>query len=68
MGQVNRLTFGDKGTWSLKYNLIWDQLLELEVFPREIAQREVAWYMGKQNRYGTPLESRAAFTKTDWFV
>jgi hypothetical protein len=38
------------------------------LFNQEIIRREVAWYQKKQERYGTPLDNRAAYTKADWLV
>ena len=60
------LAFGQPGTWSLKYNLIWDQILDLGLFPASLREREVAWYFKKMNRYGPPLDSRKDYTKLDF--
>lgn len=63
-----KLTFDQPHTWSLKYNLLWDELLGLDIFTPEIRKQELDYYLRKQNRYGTPLDNRSTYTKADWLV
>jgi hypothetical protein len=67
-GDHYRLAFDVPGSWSLKYNLVWDTLFQLNLFPKEVAEREVACYKLKKNRCGTPLDNRRTYTKADWLV
>ena len=62
------LAFDKPGTWSLKYNLVWDDILDLDLFPNDVKQREVDWYQKISKRYGPALDSRQDYTKLDWVI
>jgi len=53
-------------TWSLKYNLLFQYVLQMDLFPSHVLNEEEAFYLTKINKYGVPLDNRAIFTKTDW--
>ena len=67
-GKGWRLTFDQDDSWSMKYNMVWDRLLDLGLFGEEIAKEEIALYTEKMNQYGVPLDNRADYTKIDWLA
>lgn len=62
------LAFGKPETWSQKYNLVWDKLLGLNIFPEDIIRTELDYYPAVFGEYGLPLDNRSTYTKSDWII
>jgi hypothetical protein len=65
-GEHTKLAFDQPNTWSQVYNLVWDNLLDLHLFPASLAKSEAAFYLTRMKPYGLPLDSRKTITKLDW--
>jgi hypothetical protein len=66
-GDHTSLTFDGQG-WSMKYNLAWDKVLKLHLLDEGFYKREIESYLSRINAYGLPLDSRRAYTKSDWIL
>ena len=65
-GTHYKLAYDRSGTWSQKYNMVWDKAWKTDIFPETVKKQEYNFYVGKLNTYGLPLDSRSSYTKSDW--
>ncbi len=62
------LAYGQKGSYSIKYNMLFDKLFGFSLFSREVCEEETSYYVSKNNAFGVPLDVRADYTKSDWIL
>ncbi|MDE6756556.1 MAG: DUF1793 domain-containing protein, partial [Muribaculaceae bacterium] len=68
-GDHYKMGFSDPAeTWSQKYNLLWDKMYGYNNFPAYVYDRELAWYLKHNPKYGTPLDGRDNSAKSDWLM
>ncbi len=63
-----RLAFDWQNSFSMKYNIAWDKLFGTEIMPKEVLSSEFSSYAKHMNDYGLPLDNRADYTKSDWYI
>lgn len=61
-----RLAYDQAGTFSLKYNAVWDKLWGTGLFPDQFFDGEMRRYRAEALPYGIPLDPREKYTKSDW--
>lgn len=63
-----RLAFDQEGSFSMKYNLVWDKIWGTNIFDLSKFETELSSYLKRSNTYGMPLDNREDYTKSDWLV
>ena len=63
-----KLAFDRAGTFSMKYNIVWDKLFGTGIMPSCVIESEVASYRRRAHTYGLPLDNRQPYTKSDWLI
>lgn len=63
-----KIAFDVPNSYSLKYNLVWTQLLDLKQgnLWNDVITDEIAYYKTKSNKFGVPMDMRHAYVKSDW--
>ena len=63
-----RLAFDKPGTFSMKYNIVWDKIWGTKLFKDYLITSEFFSNCKHINCYGMPLDNRQTYTKSDWLV
>ena len=63
-----RLAFDQPGSFSMKYNIVWDKLWNTGLFAPSVLYAEFASNRKHFGPYGMPLDNRQTYTKSDWIA
>ena len=63
-----KLAFDKEGSYSMKYNMVWDKIWGTGLFDEKVYKKEIASNISNFNEFGLPLDSRCDQTKSDWLV
>ncbi len=63
-----RLAFDCPGTFSMKYNIVWDKLFGTKIMPPEMFNTEIMSYRRVTHPFGLPLDNRQPYSKSDWLI
>ena len=63
-----KLAFDKDGSYSMKYNMVWDKIWGTNLFDEKVYKKEIASNISNFNEFGLPLDSRCDQTKSDWLV
>ncbi len=65
-GDHFRLAFDQPGTWSQKYNLIWDRVLGLNLFSADVLRKDMNYYFKEVDKFGLALDNRKPYAELPW--
>jgi len=65
-GDHFRLAFDQPGTWSQKYNLIWDRVLGLNLFSADVMRKDMNYYFKVMDKFGLALDNRKPYAELPW--
>lgn len=65
-GTHTLLAYQWRSSWGLLYNVYPARLLNLSIIPDSLYQMQCDYYPSVSQLWGIPLDSRHAWTKTDW--
>ncbi|KAL2022016.1 hypothetical protein VTK56DRAFT_6256 [Thermocarpiscus australiensis] len=60
------LSYGDKDSHGLLYNIYADRLLSLDFIPQSVYDMQSAFYPTVAAEYAVPLDTRHTWAKSDW--